>query len=267
MKYKKRENSSFYIIKTYTYIMNNILISFIICVLSGLSTLIGYLFIYIKPKNINKFIGISLSFSATIMILISLIELIPDGFKYLSDKYSFIFSFIILLFMIITSYIINVFINKSINKRSNSNLYKIGILSMIALMIHNLPEGILTFLTSSVDIKLGLKLALAIMMHNIPEGIAIAVPIYYSTGSKYKAFKNTLLSGFSEPIGALLSYLFLYKFISNTMIGVILLFVSGIMITISINDIFEEARKYSNKCILLGFIMGLIFIILTKIIF
>ena len=191
---------------------NKILISFLISMLAGLSTLIGCLFIFIKPKNINKFIGISLSFSATIMILISLLELIPDGFFYLSNKYGYIYSLIILIFILFIGYIINVLINKKLNKNNSSDLYKVGILSMIALMIHNLPEGILTFLTSTIDIKLGLKLSLAIMMHNIPEGIAIAVPIYYSTNSKYKAIKNTLISGLSEPAGALIAYFFLYKF-------------------------------------------------------
>ena len=133
---------------------------------------------------------------------------------------------------------------------------------MIALMIHNIPEGILTFLTSSVDIKLGVKLSIAIMMHNIPEGIAIAIPLFYSTKSKIKAIKNTLISGLSEPFGALLAYLFLYRFMSNTLIGVILLFVAGIMISISINDIFEEAKKYSGKNILLGIFLGIILILL-----
>ena len=98
-------------------------------------------------------------------------------------------------------YIINILINKKItkNKHNESNLYRIGILSMIALMIHNIPEGILTFLTSTINIKLGIKLSIAIMMHNIPEGITIAIPLYYSTKSKFKAIKNTLISGLSEP--------------------------------------------------------------------
>ena len=52
---------------------------------------------------------------------------------------------------------------------------KLGILSMIALMLHNLPEGILTFLSSSLDIKIGLKYSIAIMLHNIPEGLAVGV--------------------------------------------------------------------------------------------
>ena len=104
----------------------------------------------------------------------------------------------------------------------------------------------------------------AITIHNIPEGIAIAVPIYYSTGSRGKAVINTLISGLSEPIGALLAYLFLYKYMSNFLISIILLFVAGIMISISINDIFDEARKYSNKYILIGFILGVIMIVVTQ---
>ena len=107
-------------------------------------------------------------------------------------------------------------------------------------------------MSTTIDIELGLKLALAISLHNIPEGIAIAVPIYYSTYSHKKGIAASLISGLSEPFGALLAFLFLYKFINNTMISLILLFVAGIMISISINEIFEESKKYSKKSILIG---------------
>lgn len=247
----------------------NIFISFLISLLAGLSTIIGYCILYLKPKNINKFIGISLSFSATIMILLSLFELIPDGFFYLKINYGLFLSIILLILMIIIGNIINSTINKKIiHKYSNTNnLYRVGVLSMIALMIHNLPEGILTFLSSTVDINLGLKMSLAIMLHNIPEGLAISVPIYYGTKSKKKAFLNTLISGLSEPIGALLAYLFLYKYMSNTLISIILLFVAGIMISISINDIFEEAKKYNKKSLVLGTVSAILIFIITNIIF
>ena len=149
---------------------NNILIPFIISLIAGLSTLIGCIFIFIKPKNTNNFIGISLAFSATIMILISILELIPEGFFNLKKEYNLIIAILTLIIMILLGYLINLLINQKINKFNNkSNLYRVGILSMIALIIHNIPEGILTFLTSTVNIKLGLKLSLAIMMHNIPE--------------------------------------------------------------------------------------------------
>lgn len=246
---------------------NNVLIPFIISLTAGLSTLLGCIFIFIKPKNINNFIGISLAFSATIMILLSTLELIPEGFMYLKNNYGDIYAIITLTLMLLIGYLINILINKKItkNKQKNSNLYRVGILSMIALMIHNLPEGIITFLTSTINIKLGLKLSIAIMMHNIPEGIAIAIPLYYATKSKRKAINGVLISGLSEPLGALLAYLFLYRFMSNTLISIILLFVAGIMISISINDIFEEAKKYSGKHIFVGIILGIILISLTSI--
>ena len=242
--------------------------SFIISLIAGLSTIIGALLIFFKPKNINKFIGFSLSFSGSMMIFISLFELIPDGFYYLIYNYSITKAIILLSLMFILGSILITFINKIIVKRvgesSNSNLYKVGILSMIALMLHNMPEGILTFLSTTVDIKLGVKLALTISLHNIPEGISIAVPLYYSTRSKIKALSYTLWSGLAEPLGAFLAYILLYKFINKTMISLILIFVAGIMISISINEIFEESKKYSYKSIIYGFIIALILTIITS---
>ena len=247
--------------------MNKVLISFIISLIAGLSTILGALFIYLKPKNINNFIGMCLSFSATIMLLISIFELIPDGFFYLNNKYNLIYAFLILFLMIFVGLFINKLINKKIAQKSqnSSNLYRVGVLSMIALMIHNLPEGILTFISSTINIKLGLKLALAIMLHNIPEGIAIAVPIYYSTNSKKRGVVGCLISGLSEPIGALLAYICLYKYINNILMSYILLFVAGIMISISINDIFKEIKKYSLKSNIIGVAIGIIIYIVTEV--
>ena len=234
--------------------MNRIIVAFIISLIAGLSTTLGSIFTWIKPKNINNFIGSSLSFSGTMMILISITELIPQGFFYIRENNSIFIAGISLIFMLILGILLNTLINNKIVKRvgNSNNLYKVGILSMIVLMIHNMPEGILTFLSTTVDIELGLKLALTISLHNIPEGIAIAVPIYYSTYSHRKGVVGTLLSGLSEPLGAFLAYLFLYKYLSNIMISLLLLLVAGIMISISINEIFEESKKYSKKSIKLG---------------
>lgn len=248
--------------------MNKIIISFIISLIAGLSTVIGSLFTYYKPKDIKSFIGLSLSFSGTIMIVLSIIELIPEGFFYIYKEYNFILAiFSLILTFLISSYITNL-LNKKIKKRvgKEGNLYKIGLLSIIALMIHNFPEGILTFLTTSVNTTLGIKIAIAIILHNIPEGIAISIPLYYSTYSHKRGVVGALLSGLSEPLGALLAYLVLYKYLNNTIISMILIFVGCIMISISINEIFDELKNYPKKSILIGSLLGLIITIITTII-
>lgn len=249
--------------------MSRVIIAFIISLLAGLSTCIGALFTWIKPRNINNFIGTTLAFSGTIMILISITELIPQGFYYLNSKYNALLAVLSLILMIILGIVINSVINKKISHKveEKGDLYKVGILSMIVLLIHNLPEGILTFLSSTIDTKLGIKMAIAISLHNIPEGIAISVPIYYSTYSHRKSVVGSLISGFSEPFGALIAYLFLYKYITNTMISFILLFVAGLMISISINEIFDETKKYTKKSILFGVVAAFILIIISKVFF
>lgn len=249
--------------------MNNFIYAFIVSSMAGLSTLIGFLFIFLKPKNINKFISVSLSFSAIVMILISIFDLIPESFFNLLFEYK-----ILGLMFSIVSFIVGIILIKLSNKlldnlkEKGSSLYKLGIISAIVLMMHNIPEGIITFLTTGNDLGLGIKVAIAITLHNIPEGICIAVPIYYSTKSVWKAFKTTLISGLSEPFGAILAYMFLYKYITTEILNIIFIFVAGIMVTLAIDEIFKESIKYSeknNKYIFIGIIVGIIFFVLSMI--
>lgn len=250
--------------------MQNIIIPLILSTLAGLSTLIGAIpiFFKIKEKNLNKFISFCLSFSIAIMISISILDLIPTSFFEIVNFYGIGKTLIILLIAFIISYIIITYLSSLVEKESKGiDLYKLGILNMIVLILHNLPEGIATFLSSYHSIDLGLRLSVAIMLHNIPEGISIAVPIYYATGSRRKAIKSTLISGLSEPLGAILAYVFLKRFVSELMISIVLIVVAGLMITLSIQEMLPRALKYKeNKWIYLGLITGTILVIVNVII-
>ncbi len=239
--------------------VNAILISTI----AGMSTLLGSIVIFLKiDKNkINEFITLCLSFSISIMIGISITDLIPESFFNIMLNYNSYIGIPITILSFILGGILVFIINKLISKNDDS-LFKLGILSMIALMLHNFPEGIATFMGSIKDTTLGIKLAIAIMLHNIPEGISIAVPIYYATGSKKKAVYNTLLSGLAEPLGAILAYLILNRYVTDLMLSITLLLVAGIMITLSIQEMLPKALKYhKNKYIYIGLIIGIILII------
>ena len=245
----------------------NILYAMMLSLIAGLSTLIGALFIFfpISKENINKFISFCLAFSVSIMIGISIFDLLTESIILIFNKYN-ILSVLIIFISFVLAYIIIKILDLLLKKYEN-NLYKLGILSMITLIMHNLPEGVLTFLSSYMDRTLGLKLTFAIALHNIPEGIAIAVPIYYSTKSKTKALLNTFISGLSEPLGALLAYLFIYRFVNNIVMSIILLIVSFLMITLAIEQLFPQAIKYKeNKMVLYGLFIGLIIILITLVI-
>lgn len=138
---------------------------------------------------------------------------------------------------------------------------------MLAIGLHNFPEGIATFMAGYEDITLGISIAVAIALHNIPEGIAVAMPIYFAIGSKSKAVKYTLLSGIAEPIGALLAFLVLRPFINDFVLGVIFCAVAGIMIYISIEELIPSSRQYGHdRAALVATLAGICLMSLTHLI-
>ena len=242
--------------------MSNFFIPFFITSLSGLSTIIGALIIFIKNKNKKEIISFSLTISSSIMLFVSLFDLLREAYKHISNYYQFIPTImLIMIYAIVGGLLIN-FIS---NNNKKEDLYKIGIVSTIALVIHNIPEGIITFLSSSKNINIGLSLAISIALHNIPEGMVIGVPIYYSTNSKKITFLYTFIAALSEPLGALISLLFI-KTINDYFYAVILSFTIGIMIYISIFELLRESLKMTNKRkIVIYYLLGIIIILLSKI--
>ncbi len=131
-----------------------------------------------------------------------------------------------------------------------------GLMAALAIAIHNFPEGLATFASALKDPKLGVAIAAAIAIHNIPEGIAVAVPIYYDTGNKSKAFWYALLSGISEPVGALVGYLLLAPFFGDTVLGLLFAFVAGIMVFISLDELLPAAREYGEEHVVIYGLVG-----------
>lgn len=128
----------------------------------------------------------------------------------------------------------------------NGKLMRLGILTAMAIAVHNFPEGIATFVAALKEPSLGISIAIAIAIHNIPEGIAVSVPVYCATGDRRKAFKWSLLSGLSEPLGALVGYLVLVSIMNDVIFGIIFACIAGIMVFISLDEILPTAREYGE---------------------
>ncbi len=247
----------------------NVVYSLLISSFAGISTLLGGLVVYFKFKDKNGFIAFALSFSLSVMISLSIFELLPDSFITLSSRFGLLVGIIFTTVMFLVGKFLVTKINKKLALLQNKdNLYRVGLLSMIALMLHNFPEGIATFMASYNDLSAGISLGIAIMLHNIPEGISISVPIYYATGSKKRGVIYSLISGLAEPLGAILAFIVLKNYINDITIALVLVIVAGIMITISINEMLPEVNSYNKKNIsILGMIIGVILVIVNLLLF
>lgn len=126
-------------------------------------------------------------------------------------------------------------------------LRRTGILSAISLAGHNFPEGAATFVGALADPAVGATLAIAIAIHNIPEGICVATTLYWSTGSRWKAFLWAVLSGMAEPVGAGIVWLALQGTLSPIAYAIIFGLVAGMMIYICVKELLPTARRYDPE--------------------
>ncbi|EQC24848.1 hypothetical protein SDRG_17263, partial [Saprolegnia diclina VS20] len=127
--------------------------------------------------------------------------------------------------------------------KDKAAMNRTGVLTAIALAIHNLPEGVATYTAAVRDLKVGATLAIGIALHNLPEGIAVATPVYFATGSRWKAFLWACGSSLAEPLGAILAFFILGDGLNPTVEGVMFGIVTGMMVTLSIKELIPSAVK------------------------
>jgi ZIP family zinc transporter len=135
----------------------------------------------------------------------------------------------------------------------HGKLLRMGLFTALAIGIHNFPEGLATFLAALQEPSLGIAIAIAVALHNIPEGISVSVPIFYATGNRRKAFIYSLLSGLSEPVGAIIAYVVLFALLGGSgadvpqwLMGVLFAGVAGIMVYISLDELLPTSRAYGK---------------------
>jgi len=148
-------------------------------------------------------------------------------------------------------------------------LAKMGLSTALAIALHNFPEGLATFVASLEDPAVGAVLAIAIGIHNIPEGLCVALPIYYATGNRWKAFMWGCLSGASEPVAALLGWLILAKTMGEEVYAVLFGLVSGMMVIISLKELIPTAHRYDpdDTVVTYSIIAGMVIIALSLVLF
>lgn len=132
-------------------------------------------------------------------------------------------------------------------KSEQKKLVKMGMSTALAIALHNFPEGLATFVAALENPQVGAVLAIAIGIHNIPEGLCVALPIYYATGNRCKAFLWGCLSGLSEPVAALLGWAVLANSMSQEVYALLFGLVSGMMVIISLKELIPTAHRYDPE--------------------
>lgn len=134
-----------------------------------------------------------------------------------------------------------------------------GMMTSIAIAIHNFPEGLALFVSSLQGMETGIILSIGIILHNLPEGVAIAAPVYYATGSKLQAFKWTAISGVAQPLGAAVGWAAVSGGLSYALQASLYAVVAGMLVCIAAKELLPGAYRFDpkGKYFVLSFFVGI----------
>ncbi|RLN49915.1 hypothetical protein BBJ28_00010859 [Nothophytophthora sp. Chile5] len=140
-----------------------------------------------------------------------------------------------------------------------------GVMTGIAIAIHNFPEGLALFVSSLAGLRTGIVLSVGIILHNFPEGVAVAAPVYYATGSKCEAFKWTIISGFAQVLGAGIGWAAVSGGMSYALEASLYAVVAGMLVCITAKELLPGAYKFdpSGKLFVPSFFIGIAIIALS----
>ena len=285
--------------------MDKLWIAFGLTLFAGMATGIGSAIAFTAKRTDYRFLSVSTGFSAGVMLYVSFVEIFFKGSIALTEAYgpywghwvnaAAFFGGMALIGIIdnlipsaenphethAESETAPLHVRPAVRPEppavpvdravSHGKLLRMGLLTALAIGIHNFPEGLATFLAALQNPALGAAIAVAVAIHNIPEGISVSVPIFYATGNRRRAFAYSFLSGLAEPVGAAVAYLLIRLFLGGPsgvvppqVIGILFAGVAGIMVYISLDQLLPTSRAYGKgHDSLFGLVSGMVVMALS----
>lgn len=229
---------------------------------AGLSTGLGGLAALLSRRPTDRLLSFSQGFAGGVMLTVSLSDMLPhavEGYLAVMDRTRAVGAAVSLFFL---GMLIALLLQECLpeprpeklalagNDRNAGQLRRAArsaIITTAVILLHNLPEGILTLFTGYANPDFGLTLTLAIALHNIPEGIAVSIPVFYATGSRWKGVALSLISGLAEPAGALAAFFLFRGMITPLFLNGLVTGIAGVMSFVSISELLPESFACEKK--------------------
>ncbi|MBR6820772.1 MAG: ZIP family metal transporter [Bacilli bacterium] len=220
-----------------------------------IGTIIGALLVFFMKKEINKKIEIIIyGFAAGVMMAALIWSLIIPAI----ESSSVIPVVIGLVLGVGIFYLMDLYFNK---KKKINNL-------MVAVTLHNIPEGMAvgvafaSYLVGGLSLAAAYALAIGIAIQNFPEGSVVSFPLLKQGFSKRKAFMYGFISAVFELLGTLVTLLF-----TNFVVVILpymLSIAAGAMMYVIVVELIPESNDKS-KLNVIGFLIGFIIMMLLDV--
>ncbi|HEY59203.1 MAG TPA: ZIP family metal transporter [Anaerolineae bacterium] len=218
---------------------------------------VGILTIFKYRKWAEKAKTYFMCFAAGILISTPLLLSLPKAIE--KNSYAGFTALVGFLFMF--------FSNELIKHYTHKETLAFGMTAVEGIGIHSLIDGVIYTVTFKISILIGVLASTGLVVHEFAEGV-ITYLVLLDGGMKEKTamLYAFLIAGLTTPIGAFIAYPFINK-LSESILGLMLGFVSGVLLYVSASHLLPKARKEEKEHSLLAFLAGVglaLFIVLSK---
>lgn len=227
-----------------------------------IGTTLGSLMVYFLKDNMSKkWENLILGFAAGVMIAASIWSLLIPSMEML-DSYIWFPASCGLVIGILLFYFLDYFLDRRKIAGKVDNL-------MLAITIHNIPEGMAvgisfaSYLKGGINLAACYALAIGIAIQNFPEGSIVSFPLKKKGFSKNKAFLYGVISAVFELLGALITLLFTN--IVSILMPYLLSLAAGAMFYVVVVELIPESDS-KNRINVLGFLIGFIIMMVLDVV-
>lgn len=196
-----------------------------------------------------------MSFAAGVLVSVSFMHIIPKSLEMNDGAPGF------LLVGFLAIYLINRFLNVYICHEYECADYAVGIVPMLGIGLHSLVDGVIYSVTFNVSVLTGVLAAIGMVLHEFPEGIVTFVLLERGGFSERRsAVYAFLAAALSTPLGTLISYPFINR-ISDATLGLWLAISAGALVYVGASHLLpaveREQKRYTIVALGAGVLVAL----------
>lgn len=221
--------------------------------IAGIATLLGTAMLFYRESWARKNSLYLVSFAAGVMLATAFLDLLPEAVELFNG------AFWAVLIGILIFYLLQHLINLHHCHDEECHLHNLGVLSLSGLTFHSLLDGMAIALSFGIDPRIGIITTLAVILHELPEGITTTSILMYAKMTRKKVIWYSVLVAMATPAGAILFYPFI-KNIPPQVLGALLAVTAGSFIYIASSDLIPQTHAVKNRLSASLLILGVIFL-------
>lgn len=250
--------------------MDKVKLGLLTTLLLGIFILIGAILAFLVKKK-EKVVDFSLGLALGVITMLIVTDLLPEIIENLGIKYIFVFIICTALgyemLKLLDKFIPDHEDSYMTKKERKDNLIHIGVITSLALVLHNVIEGMAVYSTFLTETNIGLALTLGIGFHNIPLGMVIAATFYQSNDNIWKTLSIIGLVSLSTFLGGLIMFFLNLTTISPLVLGILLSITLGMLLFIVLGELIPRLKEATDKkTSYVGLSIGVIILLLSQLI-